>query len=375
MLGVLPFKRVSEVSRDSSRYTNVKNLPARDFDGRTSVDLIDDNLTTTVFTHYDQLNMSVNSTDVTPTTIVPLDLIRLAVSAMRAKRSKQAYTLYLTKLLSDISSISEFNRAFVMDYIEKRQQAGASAATCNLIRFAAKRLAVELRFAGIINSEQSTGIVDIRATPKRPVRSGRWLTIAQVDQLMNSPDTKTRKGLRDRALLGLLLGCGLRRDELANLRWRHLQTRDERDVLTDFRGKGDKVRIVVIPRAVLRNLVEWKASLIRMSPEVNADTFMFPPFSRGDWVRDLEKPMSNEAVFYTIRQYAQAIGVVISPHDLRRTYAQLARKAGADLDQIKYSLGHADIGTTERYIGHIQDFRQGRAPCDLLDCKWGETAE
>ncbi len=68
-------------------------------------------------------------------------------------------------------------------------------------------------------------------------RTGNWLAKQRAQQLLKAPNTSTRKGLRDRAILALLLGCGLRRAEAASLRFDHIQQRDSRWVLVDLVGK------------------------------------------------------------------------------------------------------------------------------------------
>ena len=74
--------------------------------------------------------------------------------------------------------------------------------------------------------------------------------------------------------------------------------------------------------------------------------------------------MTAQSVFETVEQYGRRIGMEIAPHDLRRTFAKLAHKGHAALEQIQISLGHASIQTTERYLGIEQDLTD--APCDHL---------
>jgi site-specific recombinase XerD len=83
--------------------------------------------------------------------------------------------------------------------------------------------------------------------PDCKVRTGNWLTRDEAQQWLNAPDTRTREGKRDRALLAVLIGCGLRRAEAAALSFKHVQQRDGRWVLVDLIGKRDKVRSVPMP--------------------------------------------------------------------------------------------------------------------------------
>ena len=85
--------------------------------------------------------------------------------------------------------------------------------------------------------------------------------------------------------------------------------------------------------------------------------------------------MTAQAVFNTVKTYAAAIGMDhhFAPHDLRRSYAKLAHKGHAPLEQIQLSLGHSSIQTTERYLGVEQDFTD--APCDHLGLRIALSAE
>ena len=74
--------------------------------------------------------------------------------------------------------------------------------------------------------------------------------------------------------------------------------------------------------------------------------------------------MTAQSVFEVVEKYGRRIGMEIAPHDLRRSFAKLAHKGHAPLEQIQISLGHASIQTTERYLGIQQDLTD--APCDHL---------
>jgi integrase len=74
--------------------------------------------------------------------------------------------------------------------------------------------------------------------------------------------------------------------------------------------------------------------------------------------------LSTQAIADVVAEYAGPLGIAVAPHDCRRTFAKLAPKGGARLEQIQLSLGHASIRTTERYLGVEQDLTD--APCDRL---------
>ena len=167
----------------------------------------------------------------------------------------------------------------------------------------------------------------------------------------------TVKGLRDRAILAVLLGGGLRRSEAARLTVDHVQQREGRWVLVDITGKRNKSRTVPIPSWAKGALDSWTgAAGIR-------EGLIFRAVNKGNRVSG--QSMTPQAIYDVVSEHAGGLGV--AAHDLRRTFAKLAHKGGAGLDQIQLSLGHASIQTTERYLGLAQNLAD--APCDRLGLK------
>ena len=89
--------------------------------------------------------------------------------------------------------------------------------TINVRLAAIRKLVATAADAGLVSAETAAAIGQVRGARKLGVRTGNWLTKEQASQLLRAPDVKTLKGKRDRAVLGLLIGCGLRRAELAAL--------------------------------------------------------------------------------------------------------------------------------------------------------------
>ena len=175
-------------------------------------------------------------------------------------------------------------------------------------------------------------------------------------KLLAKPDTTTLKGLRDRALFAVLIGCGLRRAEAANLTIAHIQQREGRWVLVDLIGKRNKIRSVPMPN--------WaKVALDAYGIEAGLSSgFVFRPVNKGG--RMTGARITEAGIYSIVLEYAAALDFAIAPHDLRRSFAKLAHKGGSGLDQIQLSLGHSSIQTTERYLGVAQDLTD--APCDRL---------
>jgi integrase len=227
-----------------------------------------------------------------------------------------------------------------------------------------RKLAVEATDNGLLAPELAAGITRIEGIASRGIRLGNWLSVKQAQTLLNAPDATTTKGLRDRAILAVLLGCGLRRSELAALTMGHVQQRDGRWCIVDLRGKHGRVRTIPAPTWVKVAMDAWTAKA------GVADGFVFRAVSRSGQVQGLR--LSEKVVWQLLEGYAATAGVPgIAPHDLRyrsvvwteawprsnlrRTCAKLCRAADGELEQIQLLLGHASVQTTERYLGTKQD--------------------
>jgi integrase len=150
-----------------------------------------------------------------------------------------------------------FNRIVVLryrSYLESRQLAPG---TVNLRLGAVRRLAYEAADCGMLSSDLAAGIRRVKGVKKLGVRLGNWLTAEQAHSLWQAPDNQGLKGKRDRALLALLLACGLRRHEAVGLRIDDLQQREEHWAIVDLLGKAGHVRTVPIPDWVKGQLDEW----------------------------------------------------------------------------------------------------------------------
>jgi site-specific recombinase XerD len=98
-----------------------------------------------------------------------------------------------------------------------------------IIRMSAiRKLAAEAADNGLLAPELAAGISRVKSAKTVGVRTGNWLSVRQAQSLLNAPDVTTVRGLRDRAILAVLLGCGLRRSEVAALTFAHVQQRDGR---------------------------------------------------------------------------------------------------------------------------------------------------
>lgn len=283
---------------------------------------------------------------------------RLVLDGLSSRHSKRAYANALREFGLWFRAQEEpFNKATVQRYRNGLESRGLAPSTVNVHLAAIRKLAMEAADNGLLAGDLAAGIGRVKGARRRGVRSGNWLSREQAVELLRAPSSVTLQGLRDRALLALLIGAGLRRQEAAELTVEHVQVRDGRWVIVDLEGKGNRVRTVPIPEWAKQAFDTWVgAAGIRAGA-------VFRAVSR----QGVAGPgaMSAQAVFLTVKRHADRLGLRIAPHDLRRTFAKLAYKGHAPLEQIQFSLGHANILTTERYLGVKQDLRD--APCDRLD--------
>jgi site-specific recombinase XerD len=136
---------------------------------------------------------------------------------------------------------------------------GLGSVSINLRITAVRKLAAEAADNGLLAPELAAGITRVKGVKSKGVRVGNWLSIQQAQKLLNAPDVSRKKGMRDRAMLALLLGCGLRRSEVASLTLKHIQQRDRRWCIVDLVGKHNRVRTIPIPSWVNCAIDAWTA--------------------------------------------------------------------------------------------------------------------
>jgi site-specific recombinase XerD len=282
----------------------------------------------------------------------------LVVNSVHSDNSRRAYRRALADFRSwlQANSSSGFNKAVVQQYRSDLERRGLAAPTINLRLSAVRKLAIEAADNGLLAPEIAAGIARVRGTPNRASRAGHWLTRNQAQDLIELPAADSKKGIRDRVILAMLLGCGLCRDELPRVVIDQIRQRDGRWVVADLVGKGGRVRTVPMPSWAKMLTDKWVAAAeLTSGPLLRA-------VRKND--RVVGERISAESIAKIVRGYGIDLHVGITPHDLRRSYAKLAHRGRAPLEQIQLSLGHASIQTTERYLGIRQDLAD--APCDHL---------
>ena len=283
----------------------------------------------------------------------------MVIHGMSAPSSKKNYALALDRFHNWYFSQprAALCKAVVQGYKSTLERAGYAPATIALHLAAIRKLAIEAADNGLMDQHLAAGVCRIHGPRRLGGRVGNWLTTTQASALVNAPPADSIKGKRDRAILGVAVGCGLRRSEIATLTVAHLQFRDERPIVADLLGKHNRIRTVPIPAWVRQRLDLWLAAAGITSGAV------FRAVDKADRVTG--DSLTAQAIYEVTKTYGYRVGQSVAPHDLRRTFAKLARGGKAPLEQIQFALGHASITTTERYLGLKQDLSD--APGDHID--------
>ncbi len=276
-------------------------------------------------------------------------LREMVLQAVTSQHSKRNYAKALDELFALCAiRLQGVSRPLVMEYRAYMIEKGLSPSTINVRLAAVRKLVGEARRNGILNAEEAANMADVPNVRLQGRRMGNWLTREQAKELLAIPNRSTLKGKRDYCILALLLGCALRRRELANLEVEEIQLREGRWVIADLRGKGGRVRTIAIPVWVKQAVNAWMTAAA-----VEEGKLLRSVTKAGKVKRD---QLNDGAIWSVVESSAKEIGILrFGAHDLRRTCAKLCRKNGGDLEQIKFLLGHSSIQTTERYLGSEQD--------------------
>jgi site-specific recombinase XerD len=291
-----------------------------------------------------------------PKTVLRLPDLELAKSAvlnsLTSVEAQRGYSHAINEFVDWYCSEPRlaFNRVVVLRYRNHLESRQLAAGTINLRLGAVRRLAYEAADSGLLSADLAAGIHRVHGVRKLGVRLGNWLTADQGKALWQIPDEQRLKGKRDRALLALLLACGLRRREVTTLRLRDLEQREGHWAIVDMIGKGGHIRTVPIPDWVREQLEDWIMAAGIQDGKI---------FRKVDRLgRIWGEGLSVKAVWHIVKDSAKQAGLPnIAPHDLRRSCARLCQTAGGELEQIQFLLGHVSIQTTERYLGSKQRIR------------------
>lgn len=253
------------------------------------------------------------------------------------------------KFLKDrgIASAAGIGRDDIADFLKSERENGMAGATRRRRSAAIRMWLRYLKERRLIKSDPS----ELMDAPKKERILPKTLSEEEVFAMIDKVDGDDARSLRDRAMLEVLYGCGLRVSELCDLDMDSIVAEGE---LLRVMGKGSKERLVPIGGAAGKALNAYF-------------TMARPQFVKGDlsqtkiFATRLGRPFTRQGVFKIVRERAAAVGIAadrISPHVLRHCFASHMLAHGADIRAIQELLGHADIGTTQIYT-HVDAARFG----------------
>src|ERR1700682_3963270 len=204
----------------------------------------------------------------------------LVLDSVSSPITKRVYNMALDEFMGWFQQAPRpgFTKATVSAWRVSLEVRGLGSSSIIVRMSAIRKLAAEAADNGWLAPELDAGISRVKSAKTQGIRSGNWLSQKQAQALLSAPDITTVSGLRDRAILAVLLGCGLRRSEVAALTFTHVQQRDGRWCIVDLVGKHGRIRTAPMPAWAKVAIYAWTA------PAEIADGHVFRPVIRGDRV-------------------------------------------------------------------------------------------
>jgi len=261
-------------------------------------------------------------------------LARNTIAAYR--RDLTTYCAYLER--TGIASFEDVSRRVIEDFIADRRDGGYSDASVERALAAVKGLHAFLVRDGAVTQNPTAAL----RLPKKAERLPECLSVEDVSALLDQDFPDGEMGLRDRAILEVLYGCGLRVSELVGL--------DVSDIHVDdgfvlVRGKGSKERLAPLVGSAARALTHYIFDGRRLLAAHARGTETPAVFLNKNGGR-----LSRQGVHAICERYGRQVGLVgLHPHTLRHSFATHMLAGGADLRVLQEILGHADISTTQVY--------------------------
>ncbi len=270
------------------------------------------------------------------------------VNYLEAERNASPYTVrnYTTDLLDffnflsskEINSLNEVDRHVLRDFLSHLIEHGIVKAS-----IARKLSAIRSFYRYLLREEMvSASPVEATSSPKLDKRLPSFLSIDEMNRLLEAPDLSTPQGQRDRALLELLYASGLRVSELVKLNLEQLDL-DSREIRV--MGKGSKERMVLMGKPAVRALSTY---LRQSRPKLFGTRIRM---TNAVFINRYGERLAKRRVQRILGKYAgiAGIGKRVHPHMLRHTFATHLLDGGADLRVVQELLGHANLSSTQIY--------------------------
>ena len=240
--------------------------------------------------------------------------------------------------------VTEIKSADLKNFISWIHDMGMQASTQARIISGVKAFFSFLLLEEIISIDPSALIESPNITRKLP----DTLNILEIDALLKAIDSSTPQGMRNKAIIEVLYGCGLRVSELTDLKISNIFAPIEFIKVT---GKGNKERLVPIGESALKYIAIYLNDVrVHATIKKGNEDFLF--------LNRFGAKLSRISIFNLIKSLAVSAGIqkVISPHTLRHSFATHLIEGGADLRAVQEMLGHASITTTEIYTHLDRDY-------------------
>ncbi|HCM9673884.1 TPA: tyrosine-type recombinase/integrase [Enterobacter roggenkampii] len=278
----------------------------------------------------------------------PLSPARAYLLSLNSPRSRQTMVSFLSIVAGmlgatslDACSWGSLRRHHVMAMTELLRDTGRATATVNTYLSALKGVAKEAWMLRLMDVESFQHIRAVRNLRGSRLPRGRALPPEEIRALFAACEADDSSiGIRDAAMLAVILGCGLRRSEAVGL--------DLSDVVTDERalrvlGKGNKERLAYMPAGTWQRLQKWVDDV-----RGEKDGPLFTRIRRFDTLTN--DRLTDQAVYHVLQIRQRQAGIAkCAPHDLRRTFATAMLDNGEDLITVKDAMGHASVTTTQQY--------------------------
>lgn len=216
-----------------------------------------------------------------------------------------------------------------------------SPATANKILSALRQALKQAWLLGQMTAEDYSRAIELEPVTGETLPAGRELATGEILALVNACQKDTSPaGTRDAAIIGLLYGAGLRRQEIVSL---SLASFDKETGQLILRGKRNKERTAYVSNGALDALLDW------LDIRGQEDDALFVAINKGGRL-DTSKPMNPQSIYDMLQKRAEQAGVKdFSPHDFRRTFVSDLLDKGADIATVAKMAGHANVQTTARY--------------------------
>lgn len=272
----------------------------------------------------------------------------LIVEKGLSENTREAYGSDLTKFISyleekRIKDVNKVTREQITDYLmnEKEKGINPNSLSRNLVS-----IRMFFRFL-VVNNYIEEDITNVLDSPRLWKILPSVLSVEEVEKLLKEPNTRTKFGLRDKAIIELMYAAGLRVSELVNL--------NVNDVNMDMgflrcMGKGSKERIIPLGRPAIMALGNYLKK--------TRSGFIKDLLVSNAFVTQQGKKFTRQGIWKLIKFYTKQAGIKknIKPHTLRHSFATHLLSNGADLRVVQELLGHSDITTTQIYT-HVDKNR------------------